>query len=90
MPTGTAKSAFDTASVTWLRSEGDTPAPARSGARLAARNVVALRVQLVDSGTKDPAGNPVPETVLVGTGSGTVVSGGSGWWDDDVEGFSLE
>lgn len=68
--------AFDTASGTWLRSEGDTPATARSGARLAARNVVALRVQLVDSGTKDPAGNPVPETVLVGTGSGTVVSGG--------------
>ncbi|WP_273653842.1 DUF3048 domain-containing protein [Cellulomonas fimi] len=67
---------FDTASGTWLRSEGDTPATARSGARLAARNVVALRVQLVDSGTRDPAGNPVPETVLVGTGSGTVVSGG--------------
>jgi hypothetical protein len=68
--------AFDTASGTWLRSEGDTPATARSGARLAARNVVALRVKLVDSGTKDPAGNPVPETVLVGTGTGTVVSGG--------------
>ncbi|AEE45058.1 DUF3048 domain-containing protein [Cellulomonas fimi] len=67
---------FDTASGTWLRSEGDTPATARSGARLAAANVVALEVRLVDSGTKDPAGNPVPETVLVGSGEGVVVSQG--------------
>lgn len=67
---------FDTSSGTWLRSEGDTPATARSGARIAAENVVVLRVRLVDSGTRDPAGNPVPETVLVGDGEGTVVSNG--------------
>jgi hypothetical protein len=67
---------FDTASGTWLRSEGDTPATAASGTRIAAANVVALRVRLVDSGTSDPAGNPVPETVLVDSGDGVVVSRG--------------
>jgi len=67
---------WDTGSGTWLRSEGSTPATVRSGARLSAANVVVLRVHLVDSGTIDPAGNPVPETVLEGTGEGTVVSGG--------------
>ena len=38
--------------------------------------VVALTVRLVDSGTKDPAGNPVPETELVGSGEGFVAVGG--------------
>ena len=30
----------------------------------------------MNSGTVDPAGNPVPETVLEGSGDGTVSSGG--------------
>lgn len=67
---------WDEASGTWLRTEGTTPATAASGARLAAANVVALTVRLVDSGTKDPAGNPVPETELVGSGEGFVAVGG--------------
>ena len=55
----------------------------RSGARIAATNVVTLKVRVVDSGTTDPAGNPVPETVLDGTGDATVSSGGktvTGTW----------
>ncbi|GIG22204.1 hypothetical protein Cch01nite_29280 [Cellulomonas chitinilytica] len=68
--------AWDAASGTWLRSEGAKPATARSGARLAATNVVALSVRLVNSGTTDPAGNPVPETVLDGSGDGLVATGG--------------
>lgn len=67
---------WDGGSGTWLRSEGGTPAVVRSGARLAATNVVVLRVTLVDTGTKDPAGNPVPETVLTGSGEALVASGG--------------
>ena len=68
--------AWDAASGTWQRSEGGTPAVSRSGKRLAFANVITLSVRLVDTGTKDPAGNPVPETVLAGTGTGTVSSGG--------------
>ena len=60
---------------TWLRSEAGTPATAASGSRLAATNVIALRVQLVDTGTVDVAGNPVPETKLVGSGEALVATG---------------
>ncbi|MGN8247292.1 DUF3048 domain-containing protein [Cellulomonas soli] len=67
---------WDAASATWLRTEGTSPATAASGARLAATNVVALRVTLVDSGTIDPAGSAVPETKLVGSGEGVVAVGG--------------
>jgi hypothetical protein len=67
---------WDAGSGTWLRAESGTPATAASGARLAATNVVVLRVNLVDTGTKDPAGNPVPATVLVGTGVALVATGG--------------
>ncbi|NMR18789.1 DUF3048 domain-containing protein [Cellulomonas fimi] len=67
---------WDAVSGTWLRSESGTAATAASGARLAASNVVALRVDLVDSGTRDPAGSVVPETRLVGTGEAVVATGG--------------
>ncbi|MBO3083480.1 DUF3048 domain-containing protein [Cellulomonas fengjieae] len=74
---------WDAGTGTWLRAEGTAPATLRSGARIAAANVVTLSVRLVDSGTRDPAGNPVPETVLEGTGEATVSSGGhtvTGTW----------
>ena len=67
---------WDAGSGTYLRSEGNTPAIVRSGARIATTNIVTLSVQLVNSGTVDPAGNPVPETVLEGSGAGTLSSGG--------------
>lgn len=67
---------WDAKSSRWLRSEFTTPAVVRSGKRLAATNVVTLSVKLVDSGAIDPAGNPVPATVLSGTGRGTVSTGG--------------
>ncbi|WP_308128167.1 DUF3048 domain-containing protein [Modestobacter italicus] len=60
----------------WLRAEGSTPAVEADGARLGAANVVVLRVQVVATGGVDPAGNPVPETVLVGRGEALVASGG--------------
>jgi hypothetical protein len=67
---------WSAADGTWLRSESGTPANAASGARLAATNVVTLRVDLVSSGTVDPAGSPVPETKLVGSGEALVATGG--------------
>ena len=74
---------WDGGTGTWLRAEGSAPAMLRSGARITATNVVTLRVRLVNSGTTDPAGNPVPETVIEGSGDATVSSGGktvTGTW----------
>jgi hypothetical protein len=60
----------------WLRSENTTPAVQADGQRLGATNVVVLRVDVVTTAARDPAGNPVPETVLAGQGAATVASGG--------------
>jgi len=60
----------------WLRSEGRTPAVEADGSRLQAANVVVLRVDVVQTDYVDPAGNPVPETVMVGEGEAVVATGG--------------
>jgi Protein of unknown function (DUF3048) N-terminal domain/Protein of unknown function (DUF3048) C-terminal domain len=60
----------------WLRTEGSTPAVEADGSRLRATNVVVLRVDVVDTEYVDPAGNPVPETVMVGEGEALVATGG--------------
>lgn len=39
-------------------------------------SVLVLRVRLTDAGYRDPAGNPVPETVLTGTGQATLFHAG--------------
>ena len=61
----------------WLRAEGSTPAAEPDGTPLRASNVVVLRVEVVDTGSTDPAGNPVPETQMVGSGEALVASGGA-------------
>jgi hypothetical protein len=61
----------------WLRAEGTTPAVEAGGTRLKATNVVVLRVDVANTSGVDPAGNPVPETVLAGTGQALVATGGS-------------
>jgi DUF3048 family protein len=75
---------WDAGSGKWLRSESATPSvDAAGGTRLAATNVVVLRVNVVTTAARDPAGNPVPETVLNGTGAAFVVSAGhavAGTW----------
>ena len=68
--------AWDAASETFLRSEGTTPAVSSTGAQLAAKNVVVLKVSLFNTQYSDPAGNPVPETQVVGTGEAVVATGG--------------
>ncbi|MGH8773704.1 MAG: DUF3048 domain-containing protein [Jiangellaceae bacterium] len=50
-----------------LAAEGDEFRPA---------NVLVLRVTTRDAGYQDPAGNPVPETVLEGSGAATLLTGG--------------
>lgn len=66
---------WDDGSGTWLRSEGAEPSVSASGERHAARNVVLLSVEVVETGYRDPAGTPVRETRLV-SGTGVVASGG--------------
>ncbi|MGY1804376.1 DUF3048 domain-containing protein [Blastococcus sp. SYSU D00922] len=61
----------------WLRAEGSTPATESDGTPLRAANVVVLRVQVVNTRFTDPAGNPVPETQMVGSGEALVASGGA-------------
>lgn len=67
---------WDKDSRTWLRSEGSSRSVSTSGERHAARNVVVLSVKVVNTQFRDASGAPVPETQLVGSGSGVVASGG--------------
>ncbi|MCL2849822.1 MAG: DUF3048 domain-containing protein [Micrococcales bacterium] len=67
---------WDAGSGTWLRSEAGAPASSRAGVRLAATNVVVLRVEVVNTEDRDPAGAPVPDTKLAGSGEALVVTGG--------------
>ena len=71
----------------WLRSEGGSPAQTADGERLAASNVVIMRVQIVNSAGRDQSGAPVPETVMTGEGEAVVASGGhtiTGTWRKDT------
>jgi hypothetical protein len=62
----------------WLRTEGPTPAVEADGTQLRATNVVVLAVDVVNTAARDPAGNPVPETQLIGSGAALVaVPGGT-------------
>ena len=83
---------WDAASGTFLRTEGGSPAISTDGNRLAAHNVVLLDVEQVSSPWRDPAGNPVPEQVIVGSGTGLVASGGryvEVTWSKDSEAAPL-
>jgi hypothetical protein len=60
----------------WWRAEGSTPAVEADGAPLRATNVVVLRVDVVNTRFTDPAGNPVPETQMVGSGAAVVATAG--------------
>ena len=54
----------------------NTDGTAAQGDRFTPETVLVLRVQVGDAGYRDPAGNPVPESKLVGTGPAMVFSGG--------------
>jgi hypothetical protein len=61
----------------WVRDERGTPAVEADGTPMRATNVVVLQVDVVITDARDPAGNPVPETVLQGRGAALVASGGT-------------
>ncbi len=67
---------WDAGSGTWLRSEGSTPATARSGARLSAVNVVSITADHPNTRFGAQGGAPVPTYTLVGSGDGVVATGG--------------
>ena len=60
----------------WVRDENGTPAVEADGTPMRATNVVVLRVDVVVTAGRDPAGNPVPETVLQGRGEALLATGG--------------
>ena len=65
------------AGVRWVRAEGSALAAEADGTPLRAVDVVVLRVDVVNTGAVDAAGDPVPETVVVGGGDVLVATGGS-------------
>lgn len=62
--------------TTWDRSEGSTPATAASGARLSATNVVSIVADHPGTGFGAQNGAVVPTYTLVGSGEGTLATGG--------------
>jgi len=83
---------YDAGKKVYLRDERGVPSTSAEGVRLSGANVVVLRVKVVNTKYKDPAGNPVPDTVLQGTGSATVLSGGkavTGTWTKKSTGAVL-
>jgi hypothetical protein len=67
---------WDESAKAYLRSEGETPSQSAAGVRLAAQNVIAVAVPIEMAGGADAAGNPIPESMIVGSGSGLVATGG--------------
>ena len=54
----------------------DTDGTTAPGDRFTPDTVLVMRVRVGDAGYRDPAGNPVPESKLVGSGPAMVFSGG--------------
>lgn len=67
---------WDAGTGTWLRSEGQSPATARSGERLSAVNVVSVTAPHPNTQFGAQGGAPVPTYELVGSGEGVVATGG--------------
>jgi hypothetical protein len=84
---------YDPAARRWLRGlTGGAPAVGADGRRLVADTVLVLRVQVRDAGYRDPAGNPVPESVFVGSGDATLLTAGRavrGRWSKPAAGAAL-
>jgi len=79
---------WDDSSRLWLRAEGSTPAMTTSGVRLGAANVLVLDVEVVLLAGTDAAGTHIPETIVVGHGTGMAASGSMSapiTWQKDSE-----
>ena len=66
---------WDAASAHWLRAEGTDPAMAFSGVQLSATNVLIVNVDVVMLAGTDAAGTHIPESIVVGQGTGLAASG---------------
>jgi len=92
-PDATPSWAWDPVARSWARSEAGAPATAADGVRVAATNVVVLRVEVVATDAVDPAGNAVPETLLAGrSGEGLVATAGRSvpiTWTKGAEGDAI-
>ncbi|MDR0847838.1 MAG: DUF3048 domain-containing protein [Propionibacteriaceae bacterium] len=66
---------WDSASATWLRFEDGEPAMTYAGPQISAKNVIVLTVSVVYTSQADAAGSSVPESIVVGEGTGVVASG---------------
>lgn len=60
----------------YARSHGTTPHTMEDGEQVSATNIVVMEVELKDTGVLDPAGNPSPEVVVIGTGNAYVFRDG--------------
>jgi hypothetical protein len=60
----------------WRRSEDGQPFAVTGGGRIGPANVVIQYVQIADAGYRDVAGNPVPATVVIGSGRVQVLRDG--------------
>jgi len=67
---------WDAASGRWVRFEGSTPATVVTGAQIAAVNVVSIVAEHPPSGFKAQNNASVPTYNLVGSGEGTLATGG--------------
>ncbi len=67
---------YSAAGNDWTKAINGTPMRNASGTPLAATNVIVEFVPYVNTGFVDPAGNPVPEAQLVGSGSAEIAFAG--------------
>jgi hypothetical protein len=87
-PIATPEWAWDANAGAWMRWEDGDPAVVVDGTQLSATNVLALSVDVTMLDFTDAAGSHVPETIVVGSGSGVVMSGGASapiTWQKDSE-----
>ncbi len=67
---------YNATSSDWTKSINGTQMVTTSGSPITATNVIIEYVNYVNTGFVDPAGNPVPEAQLVGSGNAEVAFGG--------------
>nr|NLD39845.1 DUF3048 domain-containing protein [Actinomycetales bacterium] len=76
-PGATSRWDFDAGSGVYFRFDRGTASLQVDGSHVYSQNVLVLRVETQNTGAKDPAGNPVPETLLNGSGELHLFQGGT-------------
>ncbi len=97
IPVGSVTAVFSGGHTTrWEYTDGRWERPdslAESGRDFSPNNILLLRIETKDAGYKDPAGNPVPETVFSGKGDAALVHGDNALrcvWSKQFAGSPLE